>query len=484
MRSAVIAGGSIAGLSTALALAEAGYRVRVLERADLPPEGPPGHVATGWHRPTVPQAGHSHTVTSLGVRVLGQRAPQVLDAVLEAGATLLDLTTCAPRGHGGLRPEPGDRELAALAVRRSVLDLVLYRVVRTVPGVEISHGTAVRHLLTDHDGRRATGVVTECGERVSADVVVDATGRRAESRSWLAAAGGAVAVDLTAPSKLRGFSRCYRLTGTGRPGPLNRGNAAGGIWGHYAGVLHPGDNGTFAIALAVLPSDPAMTALSRPEGFTAAARVTPWVAPWLAGDTAEPVGPVRSITCPPNLLRAVATRRQRPVAGLFSVGDAACVTNPLFGRGLSLALTHAFQVADMIGAAPRVDEEFGAQVTAATEDLLGPWYEQSAHDDAERIAAWTAAVHGETPAAPPASPGPSGRPSLAEAAAAAAVDGNVWRGVTRMLMSLDTPGKIFDDPLFRSRVAAAQPPRAPVAAQPPSRAALLEAVTAAVGGAR
>ncbi|MFJ9418675.1 NAD(P)/FAD-dependent oxidoreductase [Streptomyces sp. NPDC101227] len=471
-------------MSTALALAGAGYRVRVLERAAPPPEGPPGQVAAVRHRPTVPQASHSHTLTSLGVRVLRQRAPQVLEAALEAGATLLDLTACAPREHGGFLPEPDDAELAALAVRRAVLDLVLYRIVRAVPGVAISHGTTVRRLLTDHGGRRATGVVTGGGKRFPADVVVDATGRRAEARSWLAAAGVPVAADLTAPSGLRGFSRSYRLTGTCQPGALNRGNAAGGIWGHYAGVLHPGDNNTFAIALAVLPRDPAMTALSRPAGFTAAARATPHVAPWLAGGTAEPAGPVRSITCPPNVLRGVATRRQRPVAGLFSVGDAACVTNPLFGRGLSLALAHAFQVADMLGAAPRVDEELGARVAAATEDLFGPWYEQSAHDDAARIAAWSAAVHGEPPAAPPAPPGPSGRPSLSEAAAAAAVDGHVWRGVTRMLMSLDTPGKIFDAPLFRAGVAAAQPPPPPAAARPPSRAALLDAVAAATGGAR
>ncbi|MGP8298523.1 NAD(P)/FAD-dependent oxidoreductase [Streptomyces inhibens] len=483
MGTAVIAGGSVAGLATALALAEAGYRVRVLERAAPPPEGPAGSVAAGWRRPTVPQSHHSHTLTSLGVRVLRERAPQVLHAALEAGAALLDLTTVAPRADGGFTREPADAELAALAIRRSVLDLVLYRVVRADPRIEVSHGVTVRHLVLDGSRRRVRGVVDAGGRHLAADVVVDAGGRRGLARSWLADAGVPVAEDLSSPSGLRGFSRFYRLTGTAAPAPLNRGNAAGGVWDHYAGVLHPGDNHTFAIALAVLPDDATMTALRHPAGFTEAACASPYVAPWVAEGVSEPLGPVEAITCPPNVLRGVATRRQEPVAGLFSVGDAACVTNPLFGRGLSLALTQAFQLADMLAAAPAVDETLSAQVAAAAEDLLRPWYEQSTQADADRIAVWSAAVAGE----PPMRPGPRvsvDRPSFPEVAAAASADAHVWRGLTRMLMSLETPAKVFDDAVFRDRVAAARPRPAPAAARPPARDALAAAVTAAKGAGR
>ncbi|MGH3671257.1 MAG: NAD(P)-binding protein, partial [Pseudonocardiaceae bacterium] len=83
---AVIVGGSISGLATALALGDRGYSIRVLERSDQPPDGPVDKVAEIWERPTVPQSPHSHVLTSLGVRVLRERAPWLLGAALDEGA--------------------------------------------------------------------------------------------------------------------------------------------------------------------------------------------------------------------------------------------------------------------------------------------------------------------------------------------------------------------------------------------------------------
>ncbi|PWI42511.1 hypothetical protein [Streptomyces sp. ICBB 8177] len=447
MAAVVIAGASVAGLASALALSGQGHDIVVLERGPRPPEGPYGEVVGDWHRPLVPQAAHSHTLAALGVKVLRERAPRVLAALREAGAVELDLTAALPPTVADREPRADDAELTALGCRRGTLDLVLERTVRALPDVRIAYGDGVRALRLDPDGRRVAAVVT-AGGPLRADVVIDATGRRAESRRWLTAAGVPVADDETAPSGLSVFSRFHRLRPGARPGPLGRGNAAGILGRHYAGLLHPGEHGTFGVLIGALPGDQTLAALGDPERFAAVARLTPGLAPWL--EQADPVSPVHTMTAPHNALRGPATTRQRPVAGLFAVGDAVCVTDPLYGRGVSLALAGAFRLADLLASAPAVDIALSRRVARSNEALYGPWFRQSVDDDRIRIAQWRAAIAGRPAPSVPTALG--GRPLLSEACAAAASDGEVWRGLTRMLMGLRTREQVFDDAQFRARV--------------------------------
>ncbi|MGW3648203.1 NAD(P)/FAD-dependent oxidoreductase [Streptomyces sp. NPDC000878] len=488
MTTTVIAGGGIAGLTMALALGGRGHRVRVLDRSEPPPDGPVVKSAELWQRPMVPQAAHDHILNALGVRMLRRYAPAVLDTALEEGARLLDLTTAAP---GGTR-ERGDDDLVTLVVRRPVLDLVLHRAVTALPGVTVDHRTTVAGLLLDPSGpprpsgHRVTGVVTDDGERIPADLVVDASGRRSASRSWLAAAGVPVPADLTGPSQLRAFGRFYRLRDPDGPppGPLNRGDAAGGIWGHYSAVLHPADNDVFAITLGTLPGDRTTTALRTPGAFTTACRLSPFLADWVDEDAAQPLGPVRVIGMPPNILRGTATDPRRPVAGLLQVGDAACVTDPMFGRGMSLALAHAFRLADLIEEHPAADDRLGRAAAALTERVLRPWYDRAVHDSWQRVERWRSAAG--VPVDPDAGrPTPPGPVPAAAMAAAAATDPTVWRGITRIRTSLSTPAEVFADEEFLSRVRAAadapEPP-APSGPVPPTRAELRHAIAAQEGG--
>ncbi|WP_405876674.1 FAD-dependent monooxygenase [Streptomyces sp. NBC_01136] len=480
MADAVVAGASIAGLAAALALAGTGHRVRVLERSAPPPDGPIEQAASSWHRPTVPQAIHSHTLTSVGVQVLRTRAPRVLQAALAAGAELLDLTEALPPLVEDRTRQVDDDQLAALACRRSVLELVLYRAVRALPQVRIDHGITVRGLALDPSLRRVRAVLTSGGERLPAGLVVDATGRRADSRDWLAAAGVPLAEDLTHPSAITGYSRQYRLRGTTRPGPLNRGNAAGGVWDHYAAALHPGDNHTFAVAVMMPPGDRQTAGLREAEGFTAAARATPGIGAWLAPSVAEPLTPVNIIGCPPNRLSGHATTRQRPVAGLFPVGDAACVTNPLYGRGMSLALDHAFRLADLAAGA-EADSDLGHAAARLAEELFTPWYEFAVQEDRQRAARWSAATGTGHPAAPrQKASGEQAGPNQVQAATL--TDPLVWRSVTRVLMGLSTPAEVFGDDKFLARVRQA-PPLDPALLPPaPSRHELVQAVKTTEGG--
>ncbi|MCC5476519.1 FAD-dependent oxidoreductase [Streptomyces barringtoniae] len=474
MPTAVIAGGSVAGLASALALSGIGYRVLVLERAPEPPQSSTADAT--WQRPTVPQGLQSHTLTSLGVRVLRERAPQVLADARAAGAPLLDLTQALPAEATDSARESGDSELVALGCRRSSLEILLHRTVGNVADVTIRHDTTVVGLELHPRHRSVEAVVTGTGERIPADIVVDATGRRALSRRWLHGAGVPLAADRTSPSGLVGHTRFYRLTSRTLPGPLSRGHGVGDVFGHYAGVLHPGDNGTFSIALGSLPGDKALQGLRTRPGFAAAARATPGLAPWLEDGVSFPISAVRVISSPPNTLRGVAGPQQWPVPGLFQVGDAACITNPLFGRGMSLALDHAFRLADLLAEQPDIGIAQRRAVARMTHELFLPWYEQSVGSDRLRIARWQAAVDGA-----PAVPVPHGDlPTTEEIVNAARSDGTVWRGLMRMLMTLSTPAELFDDDKFLARVRQAAS-AGPAPSPPLSREELVRRVTSAGG---
>ncbi|HEV2347676.1 MAG TPA: FAD-dependent oxidoreductase [Actinocrinis sp.] len=540
MPSAVVVGGGPAGLAAALALHQNGWGALVVEGSPPPPTAAPsGSASSGppssdlaWYRPSVPQAQQSHTFTSLGVRTLRRRAPAVLDALLAAGAEMFDLTTSMPQHAADSARQPQDDELVALACRRTTFELVLHRYVAALPRVRIRYLTQVVGVTLASDRPVVSGVVTKTGDVLSADVVIDATGRRAASRAWLDAAGHPVGEDLASPSGVTGFTRFYRLSGSRRPGPLNRGHAAGDVFDHYAGVLHPGDGGTFSIAIGTLPGDRELSALRTPAGFTAAAEATPWLSPWLADGVSVPISPVRALACPPNALRAAATTPV--VAGLYPVGDAACVTNPLFGRGMSLAMAHAFELADLLAAHPAADQAQADTAAGLADALYRPWYEHAVLADQARTAQWRMAITqisgpidadgasdtagtGNTAStrntadapgadstdstgratdaanaakstdsaadsAPPPAALQPGRPSPRAVLAAAATDATVWRGMTRMAMTLSTPGEVFADEAFTSRVArasAAATPNRLNRPSPPTRAALVNAVAMA-----
>jgi 2-polyprenyl-6-methoxyphenol hydroxylase-like FAD-dependent oxidoreductase len=67
--------------------------------------------------------------------------------------------------------------------------------------------------------------------------------------------------------------------------------------------------------------------------------------------------------------------RQINAQGFTAVGDAAVCTNPLYGRGCSLALVHAFALADAL-------PDLGA-FHEATECELVPWFRSAVMQDAQ-----------------------------------------------------------------------------------------------------
>jgi 2-polyprenyl-6-methoxyphenol hydroxylase-like FAD-dependent oxidoreductase len=462
----VIAGGGVAGLVAALALRPSGHRVTVLDREPGPVPASVPEANSGWIRPSVPQALHSHAFTGLGTGLLREHVPELYEALVDAAAREIDLRDSAPVPV----PLEDADELRVLACRRRTFDAVLAATARRL-GVTVQADSRVAGLeISGGERPRVTGVRLADGGVLEADLVLDATGQRCESRKWLAVAGIATAPDESTSGEFSCYSRFFRSTRDELPGVLNRGNAGGGIFGHYMAFVHPGDNGTFSIGIGVLPDDPEMKALRDEETFTAVLRATPLLAPWVAADASEAISPVYAINTPDNLVRGVATTRQRAVPGLLQLGDAAAVSNPLYGRGVSLAIAHAFRLAELLAELPEAGETQSARAAELVETLLVPWVHRAVADDRARIALWRAAVHGERPA-----PLPAGL-DLGTATRASFFDAVVWRRLAAVQMSVGRPEQFYDDPEIRSRVATALDGRELPAPPAPSREELLRVV--------
>ncbi len=141
----IVVGGGIAGLGTALACARDGHQVTVLERDDTPmPPNP--DAAFEWQRTGAPQVRHSHAFLARLRNLLRDRAPDVLDALFEAGASEIAFTENLPETLTDRSYREGDDELVALACRRTTFEWVLRRLVLAEPGVELGHGVAARVL--------------------------------------------------------------------------------------------------------------------------------------------------------------------------------------------------------------------------------------------------------------------------------------------------------------------------------------------------
>ncbi|MFI6341218.1 pyridine nucleotide-disulfide oxidoreductase, partial [Streptomyces sp. NPDC050535] len=85
VRSAVVLGGSLAGMLAARALTESADVVTIVER-DALPEGPE-------RRKSLPQAPHVHLLWSGGARAIEDLLPGFTGRLAEAGAHRLALTT-------------------------------------------------------------------------------------------------------------------------------------------------------------------------------------------------------------------------------------------------------------------------------------------------------------------------------------------------------------------------------------------------------
>ncbi|MFJ2826591.1 FAD-dependent oxidoreductase [Streptomyces sp. NPDC087263] len=343
MRSAVVLGGSHAGMLAARALTESADLVTIVER-DVLPEGPEG-------RKNLPQAQHPHGLWSGGARAIEELLPGFSSRFQEAGAHRLALTTdmVALSSQGWFRRWTeshhmllGSRDLLDATVRAQVLGDDRIRLVERTQalGLEGTSATVTGVRVRDHDGV----------ERVlAADLVVDATGRASRAPEWLKALGLSAPQVREVNSGLAYASRMYRAPQHARHGfPVVNVQAANRDPGPgRSGYLVPIENGRWLVMLTGTRGGEPTPHESDFERFATEELRHPVIGELIAG--AEPLSGVA-------FTRSTSNRRyyyegSRPWPDGFTVlGDALAAYNPVYGHGMSVAAQSAVALRDTIRA--------------------------------------------------------------------------------------------------------------------------------------
>ena len=127
--------------------------------------------------------------------------------------------------------------------------------------------------------------------------------------------------------------------------------------------------------------------------------------------------------------------------GVHAVGDAAVHTNPLYGRGCSLGLVHAYLLADILEAHPDDHRAAALALDVATRREIDPWYDASVAQDLQSRA-------------PADDDGASMARSILQDGLlpAARTDPVVWRAFIRAFNLLTAPDALMADTDLAARV--------------------------------
>lgn len=470
----VIVGGGVGGLSTALAMARAGHEVTLLERDPLPATADAEQAFVAERR-GAPQVHQTHGFLARIRIELQDRFPDVLDDLLAAGGW--EMPTTVRLGD----PQPGDDDLRVLIIRRTTFEWILRRAVVAETNVTIRTGTGVSGLVGDPAGgdpgtgavpALVRGVRLEDGSTLDADLVVAAHGRRGPLHEWLEPLGVEVP-ETVRDSDLMYLTRWYHYDEGFELGDEPK---LGGDLGFAKYLAVPGDGNTLSVTLAIRPGDTALRrALSSPEGFDHACRLLPGPQQFFEQGPLEPIGGVRPMTGLVNRIRRFTTDGSPSVLGFHAVGDAHTCTNPLYGRGCSLALVQALLLADAVADHPHDPTGRTLAYEAACGREIEPWFHLAVQTDEAG-----ADPSGFAGAAPGSAAGEAN--PLSTVLIAAMSDPVLGRGFARMWNLLTTPAELMTDPALMARVAevVAEPEAWPLPdREGPSRSELLELLGAA-----
>ncbi|SBS79803.1 Ferredoxin--NAD(+) reductase [uncultured Mycobacterium sp.] len=332
---AVVVGGSIAGIAAAKVLSETFDKVIVLEK-DAPHarrEGRPG-AAQGWHL---------HHLLTAGRIELERFFPGIIDDMVREGAFDVDMAAQYRIRLGGSWKKPGTGPIQIVCAGRPLLEWCVRRRLDAEPRISFRYESEVADLVYDRGTDTVIGVaVAGDGDGdeldvVPAEFVVDASGKNTRFPEFLDRIG------VGAPEVEQDIINCFYSTMFHRVPPERQWDdkvmvicyAYRPYEDTYAAQYYTDSSRTILSTSLVAYNcySPPRTA----EEFREFANLMPSAVIGENIDGLEPASPIYNFRYP-NMLRLHYEKKRNLPRSLLVVGDAYTSADPVSGLGMTLAL--------------------------------------------------------------------------------------------------------------------------------------------------
>jgi hypothetical protein len=161
--------------------------------------------------------------------------------------------------------------------------------------------------------------------------------------------------------------------------------------------IFPGDARIFSLTLAASPEDDLLRSVLRTRGFETAAAALPITRAWVDPAVSEPISEVHGMANLRNTRRWLVADGEPLALGIVAIGDSLIHTNPITGRGCTLAWVSAFLLAEALRKEPEDARARALVLDAAIEREVVPWWRAQVQQDRDALEVEAIQRSGENP---------------------------------------------------------------------------------------